>query len=84
MQNPFVAKILRDVPQVSESDVKLLSEHSNSSPEAWEFKKDARSGSILTDDRLRVKLVEKGEGGQKGEAVMNGMCPESKYVLVMH
>jgi NADH dehydrogenase len=73
MQNPFVAKILRDAPQLSGSDVKLLSEKGNSPPDTWEFKKDERSGSILTDDRLRVKLVEQGEGDQKGEAVVNGM-----------
>lgn len=59
MQNPFVAQALDHVREAPDS-LKLLDSPSKatiSSDTKWKVKKDPRSGSIITDDRLRVKLV---------------------------
>lgn len=70
MQNPFVAK-LGKVPSIPKSDIKLLSEKGGTESLQWSIKKDAKSGSIITDDRLRVKLIASGEESKGGpESVM--------------
>ncbi|OAL45042.1 FAD/NAD(P)-binding domain-containing protein [Pyrenochaeta sp. DS3sAY3a] len=59
MQNPFVAQALDHVREAPDS-LKLLDSPSKaiiSNDTKWKVKKDPRSGSIITDDRLRVKLV---------------------------
>lgn len=60
MQNPFVAQALDGVREAS-SNIRLLDSSPSppSSPKdiKWHVKKDKRSGSIITDDRLRVKLT---------------------------
>ncbi|KAF1939616.1 FAD/NAD(P)-binding domain-containing protein [Clathrospora elynae] len=59
MQNPFVAHALSDVREAP-PNLRLLatSPSANMPPDVkWAVKKDARSGSIITDDRLRVKLI---------------------------
>ena len=58
MQNPFVAHALSDVREAP-SNITLLSQSSTTPPAdiKWRVKKDPRSGSIITDDRLRVKLI---------------------------
>jgi NADH dehydrogenase FAD-containing subunit len=58
MQNPFVAHALDHVREAP-SNLRLLdSTTPPSTPTTkWKVKKDAKSGSIITDDRLRVKLI---------------------------
>lgn len=63
MQNPFVAQSLDDVRQapdniklVDSSAVAAEADPSLTTTIQWKVKKHARSGSIITDDRLRVKL----------------------------
>ena len=63
MQNPFVAHALSNVREAP-SNIKLLSDSKDapaptnpSSPTQWMLKKDPKSGSLITDDRLRVKLI---------------------------
>jgi hypothetical protein len=67
MQNPFVDQALSSVREAP-SNLELL----NSSPKSivpekveWIVKKDPKSGSIITDDRLRIKLVPSDTLGQK-------------------
>ncbi len=59
MQNPFVASSLSDVREAPDN-LELLdpSKETSVSPGMkWKVKKDPRSGSIITDAHLRVKLV---------------------------
>ncbi|KAK1918958.1 hypothetical protein P3342_001088 [Pyrenophora teres f. teres] len=61
MQNPFVASALSDVREAP-TNLHIPSPTSDSataSPSSvkWIVKKDAKSGSIITDDHLRVKLI---------------------------
>ncbi|KAG9389315.1 FAD/NAD-binding domain-containing protein [Pyrenophora tritici-repentis] len=61
MQNPFVASALSDVREAP-TNLHIPSPTSDPatvSPSSvkWVVKKDAKSGSIITDDHLRVKLV---------------------------
>jgi NADH dehydrogenase FAD-containing subunit len=57
MQNPFVAHALSNV-RAAPSNL-ILDSHSSSpsTPTQWKVQKHAKSGSIITDDRLRVKLI---------------------------
>jgi NADH dehydrogenase FAD-containing subunit len=55
MQNPFVAHALDNVRSAPSN--LILGSSSTSPTQLWKVQKDARSGSIITDDRLRVKLV---------------------------
>ncbi|KAH8724407.1 pyridine nucleotide-disulfide oxidoreductase-domain-containing protein [Phaeosphaeriaceae sp. PMI808] len=59
MQNPFVAHALDHVREAP-SNLRLLDSSDPSktpTPTQWRVKKNAKSGSIITDDRLRVKLI---------------------------
>jgi hypothetical protein len=65
MQNPFVARALDGVREAP-SNLRLLQSKdsdnaSSSTPSTptrkWKVKQDPKSGSIITDDRLRIKLV---------------------------
>ncbi|KAF1848303.1 FAD/NAD(P)-binding domain-containing protein [Cucurbitaria berberidis CBS 394.84] len=66
MQNPFVAQALDHVREAPDS-LQLLPQSSSPSSSnnsttlskdiQWKVKRDAKSGSIITDDRLRVKLI---------------------------
>ncbi|KAI4908553.1 hypothetical protein J4E85_011680 [Alternaria conjuncta] len=67
MQNPFVDHALSSVREAP-TDLYLPSSSSSSSPPSpqsttpgkdvkWTVKKDSKSGSIITDDHLRVKLI---------------------------
>ena len=64
MQNPFVDHALSSVREAP-TDLYLPSSSSTSSPQSttpgkevkWIVKKDSKSGSIITDDHLRVKLI---------------------------
>lgn len=66
MMNPFVKKALSHVHGLPQSGVRLLeSSKEDSSSIKWEVKRDAKSGSVITDDRLRVILEPQDD--QKGE-----------------
>jgi NADH dehydrogenase len=62
MQNPFVDHALPSVREAP-TNLYLPSSSSSSSPPVpnkdvkWIVKKDPRSGSIITDDHLRIKLI---------------------------
>ncbi|KAH7080669.1 pyridine nucleotide-disulfide oxidoreductase-domain-containing protein [Paraphoma chrysanthemicola] len=69
MQNPFVADALNHVREAP-SNLTLPSSHSSDSTSTkWKVKKDARSGSLITDDCLRVKLVPQGDSPSSTEAI---------------
>jgi NADH dehydrogenase len=68
MQNPFMAQAMGDIPELPDSDIKLIENGDRSLP--WTVKKDAKTGSVITDDRLRIKVVPKGDNGHP-EAVLN-------------
>ncbi|KAH7115166.1 pyridine nucleotide-disulfide oxidoreductase-domain-containing protein [Dendryphion nanum] len=73
MQNPFVAKSLNKVSGVPEGSIELLDLDSNKDivkPTQWQVKKDSRSGSVFTNERLQMKLETTGGNGKKQEAVM--------------
>jgi NADH dehydrogenase len=67
MQNPFVAQALDHVREAP-SNLTLLSSSSTQSTQ-WKVKKDAKSGSLITDDRLRIKLVPQGDAETTTEAI---------------
>jgi NADH dehydrogenase len=72
MQNPFVAQALDDV-KAAPDNLKLLESAENmANPKdtQWVVKKAPRSGSVITDDRLRVKITTLGEGESKPEAIV--------------
>ena len=70
MQNPFIQKALDEVRPLPDS-VKLIEQGpGKKTAEHWRIKKDAKTGSIMTDERLRVKLVAEGEESGKREAVV--------------
>ncbi|KAI4638943.1 hypothetical protein J4E93_009693 [Alternaria ventricosa] len=78
MQNPFVDHALSSV---REAPTDLYLPPSSSSPSStpspqpttpdknvkWVVKKDSKSGSIITDDHLRVKLIPSTSSGKSGE-----------------
>lgn len=72
MQNPFVHQALSGVRAAP--DNLTLSRTAGpaqfASSVAWKVKKDARSGLILTDSHLRVKLVPQGKNDAHVEAVL--------------
>jgi NADH dehydrogenase FAD-containing subunit len=76
MSNPFVAKALRQVPELPEDSVELLESGSGndvSKSTPWEVKKHARSGSVMTDDRLRVMIEAQGEAKDKPQAILKNV-----------
>jgi len=72
MQNPFVAQSLDDVRQAPDN-LQLLGslppDASRSHAIQWRVKKHARSGSLITDDRLRVKLEPSAGSADATEAI---------------
>lgn len=59
MQNPFVGEALNEVCELPETFKRLGSkpEHSDTSSGRWKVKKDSRTGSVMTDTHLRLKLT---------------------------
>ena len=87
MQNPFVDHALSSVREAP-TDLYLPSSSSTSSPQPtttpgkdvkWIVKKDSKSGSIITDDHLRVKLIPstslEQSGEQSGEVAQEAVHP---------
>jgi NADH dehydrogenase len=71
MMNPFVANGLSAVEKPSEASAKFLTSTAKDAPSGqWSVKKAPRTGAIMTDDRLRVKLETEGNGEEKPEAVL--------------
>jgi NADH dehydrogenase FAD-containing subunit len=56
MQNPFVAQALDGVREAPDN-LRLLDSTATANTQRWKVKKHAKSGSIITDDRLRIKLI---------------------------
>lgn len=56
MQNPFISQ-LGDLPEVPESLQAIEEGSSLPSNATWQVKKDKKTGSVITDTRLRVKLT---------------------------
>lgn len=76
MNNPFVAKALRQITELPEDGVKLLESGSSSDaskPVQWEIKKDVKSGSVMTDDRLRIRLEAQGDAEDKPQAILENV-----------
>ena len=78
MQNPFVHHALSNVRAVPDNLrlVESAGDPSFAKDVAWKVKKDARSGSIITDDRLRLKVVPQGKNDKHVAAVVDDV-----YVL---
>ncbi|OCK85153.1 pyridine nucleotide-disulfide oxidoreductase family protein [Lepidopterella palustris CBS 459.81] len=71
MMNPFVEKALGKPQALPQSGVKFLSPPSQTSPTVqWVVKKDPKTESIITDDRLRVILEPEGDTPNKPRAIM--------------
>ncbi|KAF2745680.1 FAD/NAD(P)-binding domain-containing protein [Sporormia fimetaria CBS 119925] len=72
MQNPFVAQALDKVKALPDNLQPLDSHKNANEPEEmdWTVKKASGSGSVLTDDRLRIKLTAKGQGDHEIEAIV--------------
>lgn len=72
MQNPFVAKALGSVYELPSSFKRLEAGEGKGNPDnlLWKIKKDQKTGSVITDSRLRVKLVGEKDGDQKPEAIL--------------
>jgi NADH dehydrogenase len=58
MMNPFVAKALGSLPSVPDTGITYLTPGSKTSRSSlqWAIRKDPRTSSLLTDDRLRVLI----------------------------
>jgi NADH dehydrogenase FAD-containing subunit len=71
MQNPFVAHALSDLHEIPNGFRRL--EGSSDDPESlhWRVKIDSKTGSVLTDTRLRLKLIADTKSDTKAEAIMN-------------
>ncbi|KAF2012376.1 FAD/NAD(P)-binding domain-containing protein [Aaosphaeria arxii CBS 175.79] len=79
MQNPFVAKTLAKELDPSQGRLgltRLGSDSDGALPKSWHIKRDCKSGSFLTDDRLQLKVQASGEGEKRPEATLQGV-----YVL---
>lgn len=72
MQNPFVADALNEVHEIPRTFERIEAppEEAKKGPDSvrWRVKKDKRTGSIITDSRLRVKLT--GDAENKPEAIL--------------
>lgn len=73
MQNPFVHQALSNVRAVPDNLrlVESAGDPSFAKDIAWKVKKDERSGSIITDDRLRLKVVPQGKNDKHVAAVVD-------------
>ncbi|KAJ4398548.1 hypothetical protein N0V91_010120 [Didymella pomorum] len=73
MQNPFVHQALSNVRAVPNNLrlVESAGDPSFAKDVAWKVKKDERSGSIITDDRLRLKVVPQGKNDKHVAAVVD-------------
>ena len=73
MQNPFVAEALNEVRELPKTLELLGSDSKPSHAEslAWKVKKDEKTGSILTDSRLRLKLTASESKTQAHEAILS-------------
>jgi NADH dehydrogenase FAD-containing subunit len=73
MSNPFVAKSMADIPELPEASVKFLESGSKQGALesiSWTVQKDTKTGSVVTDDRLRVKLEAKGTDKGGSHAIL--------------
>jgi NADH dehydrogenase FAD-containing subunit len=72
MQNPFVAEALDELHELPKTFELLESEHDHSNAESrhWKVKKDNRTGSVMTDARLRIKLVTSDSDSNASEAIL--------------
>ncbi|KAF1949306.1 FAD/NAD(P)-binding domain-containing protein [Byssothecium circinans] len=70
MENPFVANAINKVHELPQTFIhlKARSDESMYDPHSqrWKVKKDAKTGSLMTDSRLRVKLISDGEDKVEG------------------
>jgi len=72
MQNPFVADALNDVRELPKTFQRLSgSEQGNADSLQWKVKKDEKSGSIMTDSRLRLKLTTSDSKSDAQEAILS-------------
>jgi NADH dehydrogenase FAD-containing subunit len=69
MQNPFVAHALSEVRSAPSN--LILDSPSSSTSTQWKVQKDAKSGSIITDASLRIKLVPQ-ESNSSSDASKDG------------
>ncbi|KAF2876780.1 pyridine nucleotide-disulfide oxidoreductase-domain-containing protein [Massariosphaeria phaeospora] len=73
MMNPLIANALRQVPELPADGVRVSGpEFDQKSPSSvrWEVKKHPKTASVVTDDRLRVKLISEEEDQDRSEAVL--------------
>jgi hypothetical protein len=77
MQNPFVAHALSNVRSAPSNLIQ--DSPSPSTPTQWKVQKDPKSGSIITDASLRIKLVP-----QKSSSSSSGDSGDGKEVTATH
>ncbi|KAF1979636.1 pyridine nucleotide-disulfide oxidoreductase-like protein [Bimuria novae-zelandiae CBS 107.79] len=73
MQNPFVAKAMGgdNLYEVPKSFRRINDPSNDPDSLSWRVKTNAKTGSVLTDDRLRLKLVGEDGSDKKPEAILN-------------
>lgn len=72
MQNPFVANALGQVHEIPKTLEYLEAKPGQSDLDSpsWQVKKDGKTGSVMTDARLRLKLVGEGGSNVRPEAIL--------------
>lgn len=71
MQNPFVANALGEVRELPQTfELQEPGKEQDAQSMVWKVKKDGKTGSIMTDARLRVKLISEGDDMSKSEGVL--------------
>lgn len=74
MMNPFVKEKLGQPQILSVNDAQIHNMDNNQVVDAdWLVKRNDRTGSIVTDEHLRVIMEPKGTNTEKGHAVMNNV-----------
>ena len=84
MQNPFVSSALSDgYYEVPKSFRRTEGETNDPDHLQWRVKTDEKTGSIMTDNRLQLKLLGEGGGNKNPEAILKdvyalGDCASQK------
>ncbi|KAK5000944.1 hypothetical protein LTR66_000290 [Elasticomyces elasticus] len=74
MTNPFVEKALGGTIAHSQSGILFGAETDTQTAEEWHVKRDPKSGAIITDDRLRIRLAPADDDNSKdGKAALENV-----------
>ena len=71
MQNPFVANALSNVHEIPNDFRRLDGSSKDPGSLDWRVNIDEKTGSVVTDTRLRLKLIADTKEDTKSEAILN-------------